>query len=163
MFTAGEIYDLAVRIEENGENFYRSHLDLAAGDSVRELLLHLAEDERAHREFFAGLKAAWQAEEGNSEEALDELSGSMLKEILGRRTFSLDEVKLSRVRTQAEMLEHALEFERDTIVFYEMIRGFVTDPDALRRLDRIVEEERNHVTALEEVRSSRTEPATEDA
>ena len=146
MFTPSEIFDLAIRLEENGEAFYRANADIIADSAIQTLILRLAEDEKEHRECFEGFKRSCEALGLGSE--MDSVSGQMLQDIIGKRAFSLDEVEVARVESEADLYRHAIEFEKDTIVFYEMIRGFLTDSAAIEQIDRIIDMEKSHVDQL---------------
>jgi rubrerythrin len=93
-------------------------------------------------------KKNWPQEEGDPE--LEAMGREMLKEILGSQTFSLKEADLSKIRTIEQLRRTALKFEKDTIVFYEMIRSFLTDRETVDQLDAIIEEENRHVKLFEE-------------
>lgn len=51
---------------------------------------------------------------------------------------------------ERSILQVAIGFEEDSITFYEMIGGFVEDVETLRHLNSIIEEEKRHITILEE-------------
>jgi len=52
------------------------------------------------------------------------------------------------VENLKSLLELAIEFEKDTILFYQMLRSFIDDREVLNGLDNIVEEESRHVDEL---------------
>ncbi|MBW1775894.1 MAG: rubrerythrin, partial [Deltaproteobacteria bacterium] len=56
MFSSNEIFDLAVRIEKNGEAFFRNAMEKVKAPSVRSLFEWLAEQEVKHREWFVSKK-----------------------------------------------------------------------------------------------------------
>ena len=41
-----------------------------------------------------------------------------------------------------------MEFEKDTVLFYQLIRSAVTDQETLTLLDRIISEENRHAERL---------------
>jgi rubrerythrin len=75
--------------------------------------------------------------------------GALLQDYLGQHALSLDEVDLSHLTDTQQVLQVALEFEKDTILFYDMIRGFVTDQRALAQLEAIIQEELRHIEILQ--------------
>lgn len=147
MFSLAEVYDLGIRIEKNGEKFYRDAMSQAWSKPIAEMLKTLAEEEVKHVEFF--LKRMDALEQKRESPFLDEMSASMLKDILGNQTFSLKEADVSKIRSVEELVALAIEFEKDTILFYEMIGSFMTDEAAARELREIIEEERRHVKLFE--------------
>jgi len=80
---------------------------------------------------------------------LDEMGTSMLKDILGNQTFSLSDTGVSKIEGVEELVALAIEFEKDTILFYEMIGSFMTDEEARRELEEIIKEEERHVRLFE--------------
>jgi rubrerythrin len=147
MFSPAEVYDLGIRIERNGEKFYRDALKQAWSVPIAEMLKLLAEEEVKHIDFFAKRMDAVKQKRENP--LLDEMSTSMLKDILGNQTFSLKEVDVSKIRSVEELVAVAIEFEKDTILFYEMVDSFMTDEKARRELKEIIEEEERHVRLFE--------------
>ena len=148
MFSASEIFDLAVQIEENGEHFYRKALARLPDQSLREMLLWIANEEAAHKDHFLVMK---QLAPGNSSDQwAEQVSGAMLKSSLQDHLFSLDEVDLEAIPDLHALLETALVLERDSVMFYEIIASFVTEPDTVKQLKAIIAEEEKHIEALKE-------------
>jgi len=147
VFTLAEVYDLGIRIEKNGEKFYRDALKQAWSAPIADMLKLLAEEEVKHVDFFVRRMDAVKQKRENP--FLDEMGTSMLKDILGNQTFSLKDADVSRVRSVDELVAIAIEFERDTILFYEMIGSFMTDEKVRRELEEIIEEEERHVRLFE--------------
>jgi rubrerythrin len=147
MFTLAEVYDLGIRIEKNGEKFYRDALKQAWTKPIADMLGLLAEEEVKHVDFFVKRMDALKQKRENP--FLDEMSTSMLKDIVGDQTFSLKETDVSTLKSVNELVALAIEFEKDTILFYEMIGSFMTDDEARRELKEIIEEEKRHVKLFE--------------
>jgi rubrerythrin len=147
MFTLTEIYDLGIRIEKNGEKFYRDALKQAWSTPIADMLTMLAEEEVKHVDFFEKRMDALKQKRENP--LLDEMSASMLKDILGNQTFSLKDTDVSTIKNVSELVSIAIEFEKDTILFYEMVGSFMTDDEARRELQEIIEEEERHVKLFE--------------
>jgi len=147
MFTLAEIYDLGIRIEKNGERFYRDALKQAWSTPIADMLKMLAEEEVKHVDFFEKRLDALKQKRENP--LLDEMGASMLKDILGNQTFSLKETDVSTIKDVNELIAIAIEFEKDTILFYEMVGSFMTDDEARRELQEIIEEEERHVKLFE--------------
>ena len=49
------------------------------------------------------------------------------------------------------MVGRIIEFEKDTILFYELLRSFIEEKANVELLDAIIEEEKSHIRLLEEV------------
>ncbi|MBW2029327.1 MAG: ferritin family protein [Deltaproteobacteria bacterium] len=148
MFTMSEIYHLAMRLEENGEAFYRRAMEKAITGPIKDLLHWLMDEEVAHRQWFAQKEAAIK---GTSDDtALNEVGNKMLQDIMREQTFSLGEADLGEMHGAKEMIRLAIDFEEDTIIFFNMIAMLVGDKETLGGLNEIIEEEKRHVTLLKE-------------
>ncbi|MCU0572032.1 MAG: ferritin family protein [Syntrophobacteraceae bacterium] len=148
MFSASEVFDIAIQLEENGERFYRKAVLQVRDEDLRELLIWLAEQEMHHRESFVKMKS--DVKRALEDRWAEEASGAILQSAMGEHGFSLDEVSFSSIPDVTALLKVAIGFENDGIVFYELIRSFVDDAATLIQLDRIIQEERAHVRLFEE-------------
>ena len=151
MFSLGEIIDFAIRIEENGEAFYRQAEKKGATPEIKALFQSLAEDEVRHQEWFAAMKTSLKREDFDP--ALTGPQRGMFQEIIGNQTFSLNNADLSRLETEDEVLDLAIEFERDTIVFFEMILAFVDEETVRGKVREFIREENRHISLLEAQRN----------
>ena len=127
MFSAKEIFDLAVKIEENGERFYRNALTKVPDTRLHALFEWLADEEVKHKEWF--LCNRDKLPPGNGESPLQKAGSTLLSGIVGDQTFSLKEADLSGFHRAENLIALAKEFEEDTILFFEMIRSVVSDPE----------------------------------
>ncbi|MBN2031994.1 MAG: ferritin family protein [Deltaproteobacteria bacterium] len=150
MFTLREICDLGIQIERNGENFYRDALKQSWSAPLVSMLKMLVEEEERHVDFFVKLKKGAPRDEGDPR--VEAVGREMLREVLGSQTFSLIEADISGIKTIEQLRRTAIEFEKDTILFYEMIRSFVTDKETFNQLGAIIEEENRHVRIFEQYR-----------
>jgi rubrerythrin len=151
MFSLREIIDMAVQIEKNGENYYREALRETTDPSLGSLFVFLADQEQEHTRWFEGLKR--QVQESAEPGELAEIDGTMLQRLVGNQTFSLNDVAVSELDGVKRLLEVAIELEKDTIVFYQMLQAFIDDPDTLAELNEIIAEENRHVEMLSEYQS----------
>ena len=60
----------------------------------------------------------------------------------------MDDVDFSRIEHINTMIATFIEFERDTILFYQMLEAFIQDDSALQELSAIVAEEEHHIEKL---------------
>lgn len=148
MFSIREIIDIAIKIEKNGENFYREAIEKVPNKELKPVLLFLADQEHEHIKWFEKLKARMNTTDGNLKVA--EISESMLQGLVGDQTFSLDDASLSELDSVESLIEMAIELENDTILFYQMLQTFIEDSDTLKGLDEIIAEESRHIEILRE-------------
>ena len=149
MFTVLELYDLAAQIEANGEQFYRYAMTRVDRDSFSDLFNWLADQELVHKETFTDIREEI-VSSGKPTPDFPSLSREILLGAMGRHAFSLDELDIESIRDEEELLQAALVFEEDTIIFFDFISPFISDPGAISMLEKIKAEELNHKQLLTE-------------
>ncbi len=154
MFTISDICHIAVQIERNGENAYRQAAQNTSNPKISELLSRMAEDELRHAEWFRRV-VVQQAEAPDCRE-MEAMGRALLQEMVKDQTFSLQDAMLSKAAAEDALLKQSIEFESDTIAFYEMLMDFVEDDKVRRQLKLIIQEERNHISLLEGVKTTPT-------
>ena len=147
MFSTGEILDLAVRIEQNGEAVYRDACVMLSNPELISLLNWMADEEAKHAKWFSGLKDQLETHSANL--FVEEMSRELFSEMLGEKSFSHKEVDFSRVADADELIAIFIEFEKDTILFYEILEPFIEDDQTLADLKKIIAEENNHISRLQ--------------
>lgn len=147
MFSVTEIVDIAIQLERNGERFYRKGIAMVSGESLRRLLKWLADEEVRHREHFTAMKAGYLRRE---ESHAERVGGSILQGAVSDHAFSLDEVDFATITSEDMLVELAIGFEKDGITFYDLMQGFIDDPDTLTIIREISDEERKHIELLTE-------------
>jgi rubrerythrin len=143
MFSASEILDLAIQIEENAEHFYHQAMGKFSDQSLVETLSWFAEQEKRHRDFFIKMKRS--LTRGGGERWAEQLSGAMLRDGLADHLFSTDEVDLDSIRDVKMFFQIAIDLEQDSVTFYEIIASFVSDLETLNQLNAIIDEELKHI------------------
>jgi len=148
MFSSGDIIDLAIQIEKNGEKVYRDALRGVKDQSVASVLKWLADEEVEHGKWFSELKRA--VRKVPVDKRVEDMGRHILQGILGDESFSLKEADLQNPGGVENLINMAIEFEKDTVLFFEMFESFLEDRESLDHLKRIIEEERRHIQVLEE-------------
>jgi rubrerythrin len=148
MFSIREIFELGEQLERNGRRFYADALAAFQDPWLSSLLRWLAEEEVRHEEWFARRKEALGKGEGDA--ITQDMGNAILRDILGDQTFSLKEADFANVGEVRDLITIALEFEKDTILFFEMVQTFLEDPETLEGLKAIIDEERRHIQSIEE-------------
>jgi rubrerythrin len=154
-FSAGDVVQFAIRIEENGELFYRTAADAAGDRGVADLFRQLADEEVKHKKIFEDLflQTKWvEPAESYSGEYL-----AYLKDYIdGRVIFSAAlRSELSEAQGIAAALDFAIQRELDSILYYHELRAFIPPKDS-GFLDTILAEERNHFSTLSEAKKKYT-------
>jgi len=152
MFTLYDIRELAIRLEENGEKVYRKAIRHTDNATLKNVLEWIAEEEVKHAQWFSKLKGG--GELGEDHELLSEMSNSLIDQFVSDQSFSLKEVDFTQIKTIDEMIAIFIEFENDTILFYELLQSFITDDETSKALDRIIEEEKHHIERFKEIQNA---------
>lgn len=153
MFTMADIRTIAIQIEENGEAAYRRAAARSTDPERARLFTWMADEERSHCEQFAAMALGGPLTPEQAE--LEVMGRALLQDIVRSQTFSLDGDQLDEAAGMAEVLDQSLEFERDTIQFYEFLAGFLDDPAAIRQMETIIAQEQGHVRQLDALRAAR--------
>ena len=157
MFTIGDIRNIAIQIERNGEKSYRKAAEAAEDAALADVFNRMADEEKRHAEWFASIEGG--REMSDEQRELEAVGKSILQEMVKDRTFSLEEEELGAIDNFLDLLTKSQGFERDTILFYEMLSGFIEDAQTLDQLGRIIDEEKRHQQELEALLGSTTASA----
>jgi rubrerythrin len=155
VFNAYDVLQFAVRIEENGETFYRETASMIQDNDVKNLFTRLAEDEISHKKTFEGMLAEladYRPPETYNGEYL-----SYLKNYIDGKTIFKDHPKipdLAKMRDREAALDFAIQKEADSILYYEEVKKFAGDKYA-GIIDRIIGEERKHFVTLAAAKGSK--------
>ncbi len=160
MFTWREIIDIAVQIEHNGERIYRRASEQITNPRLSRELSRLADEEAGHAKWFSRLTPPRAIPQGFS--SLEKIARVFMRETVVDKTLSLQEADFTTMKAVEDLLETSIEFERDTILFYEMIRRLVPEDETITLLDTIITEEKNHITTLQESIKTARESGSSD-
>ena len=155
MFSTAELLDLAVQIEQNGETVYRDAIGMLSNPELISMLNWMADEEARHAKWFGGLKDLLEDQSANP--FAEEMSRELFKDVLGEKNFSHAEVNFSKISDVDELMTIFIEFERDTILFYEMLEPFIENDQTLADLKKIIAEENNHISKLQDFIGSQLE------
>ena len=148
MFSAAEIIDFAIQIEQNGENLCRKVAQKKTEPDLASLLEWMAEQEAQHTKWFFDLRLKVRITGKVSQ--LEQLGKSLLGDVLGDQSFSLQDADFSKIQNIKDFLSLLIEFEQDTVLFYEMLYTAVEDKKTISLLYKIIAEENQHVVQIKE-------------
>jgi rubrerythrin len=149
MFTRNDLLDIAAKMEENGETVYQRAQNKVQNRELKALLQWMAQEEACHQRWFLKQKETPPLDPATSD--FSEMLPDVLQEMMGEKSLSLDEVDFSAITQTSQMLETFIEFEGDTILFYEFLETFIQDKETLDGLKKIIREETAHVEKLTEM------------
>ena len=149
MFSANEILDIAIKLEKNGEVVYRDAIANISNPELITLLEWMADEEVKHADWFAELKLKFDQEGVNP--FMEKMSRELFNDLLGDKNFSLKDVDFSSVSDIDELMAIFIEFEKDSVRFYEVLEPFIEDPVSLESLQKIIDEENHHIDRMLEL------------
>ncbi len=147
-YSSSEIVEMAVQIEVCGEAFYDEAMTLTKNPKVRELFSFLRDEEQRHAALFRQILS--RLVDTSAEWRQDETYLGYLRTLVEERVFpGADGVRaLAReLGTERAAIEKALQFEKDTLLFFYEIREMVSDASK-SIVGEIIDEEKRHVRQL---------------
>ena len=160
MFSVHEILDLAIQLEKNGESVYRNAVDKVTKPDLVSLLIWMADEEARHKRWFSEVKKNFETQSINP--FMEEMGRQVFGGMLGEKSFSHREVDFSRVDRLDDLIGIFIEFEKDTILFYETLIPFIEDNDILENIAKIIAEENSHIKKLQDFIVDNAEISRED-
>jgi len=147
MFNIADIIDIAVRLEKNAIDVYRRVIAQVAQPEMRTLLEWMISEEQRHCVWFEDLLR--KATGPSASVLMRAANRDLLAGMIGGQSFSLKEVDFAALTDLGALIDVMVEFEKDTILFYEMLSPFISEPETRSQLQTIVAEEKSHITRLE--------------
>lgn len=153
-FRANEIANIAVEIEKKGRQFYLRLEEAAKTPETRELFHYLAVEETKHQKIFQDLAdrlgdielPAW---------ATDDEYGSYIQGLVESHALFSDESvekQLSALEDEKDAIRMAMNFEKDTLLFFVEMETFVPESEKAA-VKECAQEEKLHLIRLQNMYS----------
>jgi rubrerythrin len=153
-FTKNEIVEMAVNIEKQGYTFYDNALkrsDLT--DLQRGLIEQLRDDEKRHEKTFLELRNKLDNFELKKKTSWEDAK-LYIQSMVDTHIFN-DPDKAINLAAEAdnvkELLTYAIQFEKDTILFFHVFKQHVEGIKAENAVDVIIAEEASHIRRLQKI------------
>jgi rubrerythrin len=150
-FNAGEVFKIALRLEEKGSRFYEAAAAKPFSAEIRDLFQKLAKAEKGHQALLTGLLAKVPPAGPTVWEPDNELD-QYLKMMADQHVFSRGQAELDRqiesLTDFSQALVLAMSFEKDTIVFFLELMSAADNPESREQMKKLVDEERGHLRRL---------------
>ena len=151
-FNANEIFEMAEEIERNGARFYRQAAENSTDGKTKQILLDMASVEDGHLKTFKEMrKQLSDREKGWTVFDPDNQSVLYLQAIADARGYEgkmAPTKELTGDETPKEILEIALNSEKESVVFYFGLKGIVPARAGRDKVEAIIIEELSHITTL---------------
>ena len=153
-FDINDIVEMAVRMEQNGYAFYNKALQRAELDNkIRSILTTLRDDEKEHEKIFRALRDKINNNEikqnTNWEEAQFYMESIVKTHVFYEPDKAIQMAQKSENAT--DLIKYAIQFEKDTILFFYSLSKYVKGQKAEKILDAIINEEMKHIGKLQEL------------
>lgn len=151
IFNASEIYQFAIRIEENGEKFYRKMAKKLDEPKIKELFTFIADEEIQHKKIFENMLSkieSYEPPESYPGEYFEYLRAYVDNVLFSINKFDED---VEKIHNALEAIQFAIDKELDSILYYQEMRNVVLAHQK-ELIKNIIEEERRHVVKLSEIK-----------
>ncbi len=154
VFEASDFVEVAVRIEENGANFYRYAVQLAGKEELKAIFQRLADEETEHQRMFTELLAGMDRNLP-PEEYDGEYAAYLHNYVDNHLVFTTEAfaAELATLKDEVSALDFAIQRELDSIHYYREIMDLLP-ADRRQEIERIITEEKRHFTRLSAIRCS---------
>ena len=149
--TADDVFAMAVRIEENGKTFYTGAAELAKEPATKNLFSDLAAMEAGHIDAFRSLRAALpDSDLSNIVWDPEGLAESYLQATADTHVFTVEaaDSRLKKIKNPMEVLDMAIQFEKDSVAFFIGMKELLPDPSGKGEVDKLIKAEMEHIKML---------------
>jgi rubrerythrin len=149
---ANEIFQIGIQIETNGKLFYETAASQSQEEPAKKLYRELAFWENQHIDLFEKLRL--QLPESAKREDLLDLNSELqiyVKATADSHVFIKNRDipgLVSRLKTPREVLDLAVTFEKDSVVFYSAMKKVVPESFGKNQIDALINEEIQHIAVL---------------
>lgn len=157
LFRAGEIMDMAIRIEHHGITFYQACLQSAIASEIEDVFNLLIDQEHNHVRIFTEMKkgvANDDLPEDYPGEMQNYINSFVKKEVFDSPAEASR--KAAQLKSPLAAVDFAIDFEKRSIRFYSEIKPRVRRSES-EKLDQVIAEEHGHIRMLDDLRKKLTE------
>ncbi len=151
-YQGSDIFQFAIRMEENGEKFYNYAASIAKDPKVYGIFTRLASEEIKHRKLFADMFS--KIDTIMPKESYPGEYMTYLQNSIDGKVFSTTATKeLAEIKDVVAALDFAIGRELDSVLYYSEMKKYVT-ASAQDLLEQVIEEERGHVVILTNIKKA---------
>jgi len=149
LLNASDVYNFAMKIEKNGEEFYRKMEEKFEDEEVKKLFHFLVVEEVKHKKLFKDMLS--NIDEYQIKESYEDEYKSYLNAYANNLLFSLNnfEETINQINDLDSAFQFAIKKELDTIMYYQELKNIVQE-NKTDLIEDIINEERKHVVLLTE-------------
>ena len=145
-------FQVAIPVEENGRKFYEESQKIIESAQVKALFAELAQQEIEHKKKFESLQAQLPPESTaptvwDPENEIDQYVKMMAENHVFVSSASVKD-QVARIRDAADALKLAIEFEKDSVLFFLGIEEAMSAKKDQELIKSLVKEEQEHLRRL---------------
>ncbi|MFH1413717.1 MAG: ferritin family protein [Candidatus Omnitrophota bacterium] len=152
IFSGSEIVEIGIQIEKNGKDFYNAAAEKSKKPEAKELFEFLAGEEEKHITTFKKLLES--VEKYEPAEAYPGEYFSYMNSLASGYVFTQKDKGreiAKALKTDKEVVDKGVTFEKDSITFYEGVKKAVPEYDR-KTIDQLIAQEKNHLQKLTEIK-----------
>lgn len=154
VFDVSEVFQFAIRIEENGEKFYRYAVQKTEDKGVKNTFNYLADEEIKHKKIFEELLS--KIEKYEAPESYPGEYSAYLRAYADNIVFivSTDEELnkiLFGIGDTLSALDFAIKRELESILYYQEMKKFIPR-NQYSSIEKVIDEERTHFLKLSKLK-----------
>jgi rubrerythrin len=164
-FSADEVFEMGMDVERNGEAYYRKAAELTKNAHIKAIFIDLMKQEQQHYIVFKNLKdklppraSLPTVADPDSEEYL--YLDALVKSRLFNNVHEA-ETLASKVGSALEALKAALNFEKDTVLFFQTMKSMTDERLGRSEIDWLIEQEHNHIVRISKAMKELTDKGSQ--
>ena len=151
IFNVREVFEIAEQIERTGSVFYKNAAKITKEADHKKFLLELAAMEDDHEKRFHSLKEEFTEKLGDEFSDIDNQALAYLRAVGSGAVFDINNdssKQLTGKETLEEIYKLAIEFEKETVVYFTSIKNIVPESFGKNKIDLLITEEIRHIMSL---------------
>lgn len=151
LLSASEVFQFAVKIEENGFAFYNRYAETLPSGKSKEMFTFLADEEKKHIKVFSDMLG--KIEDFKQTVNYPDEYFTYLHSYADNLIFKKGELEkeISAIEDEKTAVSFGIRRELESILYYQEIKSFVPDKES-HLIERIIAEERKHFTKLSQLK-----------
>jgi rubrerythrin len=152
IFAGSEIVELGVQIEKNGRDFYATLATQSKSQKAAGIFKYLAKEEEKHIAVFQKMLEKLETYEPPQAYADDYLA--YMRALAGEHIFTQKnkgEAAARKITSDKEAVETGIQFEKDSIIFYEGMKKVVPEYDH-KVVNELILQEQGHLRQLADLK-----------
>ncbi len=144
-----DIFDFALKMELDGEKYYRDLAERAAYDDLKQVLIGLAEDEQRHYKIIESAQKQIKPIEADS--SLSQLQNVFVIK-KNRESGWENKEDIAKLKDeQFDVYEAALAKEHESVELYKKLKEDAKRPEETMIFGKLMQEEEKHVEVIENI------------